>query len=121
MNINLKGTALEITSEISSYLDKRLEGIAKFLPGESDGYIVDVELGKTTKHHQAGDIFRAEININIGSKTFRAVSEQADLFTAIDDIKDEMARELSSHKGKQMSIVRRSGQKIKDMIRRFYR
>ncbi|MES2087510.1 MAG: ribosome-associated translation inhibitor RaiA [Patescibacteria group bacterium] len=121
MKINLKGTGLEITPDVSDYLYKRLGAIEKFLPSEADGYIIDVELGKTTKHHQAGDIFRAEINIHIGGKAFRAVSEQEDLMTAIDDIKDEISRELSSHKGKKMSLVRRSGQRIKNMFRRFYR
>lgn len=121
MKINLKGTSLSITSEISDYLNKRIEGIEKFLPDDRDSYIIDVELGKTTNHHNAGDIFRAEININVGGKTLRAVSERSDLFSAIDDMKDEINHELASFKGKRVSIIRKSGQKLKEMIRKFYR
>ncbi|MSU55377.1 MAG: ribosome-associated translation inhibitor RaiA [Candidatus Taylorbacteria bacterium] len=117
MTINLKGTNISITSEISNYLNKRLEGIEKFLPTENQSFIADVELAKTTNHHKAGDIFRAEINIHIAGKSFRAVSEQEDLFRAIDDMKDEVARELSSNKKKKLSLIRKGGQKIKNIIR----
>jgi ribosome-associated translation inhibitor RaiA len=74
-----------------------------------------------SEHHNAGDIFRAEININVGGRTLRAVSERPDLFSAIDDMKDEINHELASFKGKRFSIVRRSGQKLKEMLRKFYR
>ena len=121
MAINIKGTGVGITPEISNYLNKRLRKIEKFLPRDRDSFIIDVELGKTTNHHQAGDIFRAEINIHIGNRTFRAVSEQPDLFSAIDDMKDEIRRELYSHKEKSISLIRRSGLKIKNLFRKFYK
>lgn len=121
MKTNLKGTGLTISSEVSNYLDKRLEGIEKFLPVDGGGLVVDVELGKTTNHHNAGEIFRAEINIHIGGRSFRAVSEREDLLAAIDEMKDEITRELSSHKEKRISLVRRGGQKLKEMIKGLYR
>ena len=116
MKINLKGTNIELTPSISEYLDKRLEGVEKFIPEEKT-YIADVELGKTTNHHQAGDIFRAEINIHIGSRSFRAVSEQQDLYSAIDDMKSEITRELGVDKDRKISFLRRGGQKLKNFIR----
>ncbi len=121
MKINLKGTNIELTVEIRNYLDRRLDGVSKFLPKDNEAFIVDVELGRTTKHHQAGDIFRAEINVVIGDKSFRAVSERADLYSAIDDMKDEITRELGSYKEKRISLVKRSGQKLKQLIRRLYK
>ena len=105
-----------MSAAISEYLDKRLLGVEKFLP-EGDGFVADVELGKTTNHHQAGDIFRAEINIHIGGKSFRAVSEQIDLYSAIDDMKAEITRELGSYKEKRLSLIRRGGQKLKNLLR----
>jgi len=121
MKINLKATNIIITPEISDYLDKRLQGIEKFLPADKDSFTISVELGKTTKHHQTGDIFRAEIMIYIGGQTFRAVSENIDLYSSIDDMKDEVGRELASHKEKRLSILRRGGQRLKNIIRKFYR
>lgn len=120
MKINLKGTGIEITTEISDYLNKRLMSIEKFVPKEGGAFIADVELGKTSNHHHAGDIFRAEVNLFFGGKTFRAVSEQSDIHSAIDDVKDEITRELGSYKEKRISLLRRGGQKLKGMIRKFY-
>ena len=121
MKINLKGSNLALTPQIREYLDTRLAHLQKFLPEGDDASVIDVELGKPTNHHHTGDIFRAEINVNIGSRTFRAVSEQQDLFAAIDDMKDEIARELSSEKEKRISLVRRGGQKLKNLLRTFYK
>jgi len=120
MKINLKGTGVEVTPEITAYLYKRLEGIEKFLPDEGRALIADVELARTTRHHQTGDIFRAEINLLMGSRSFRAVAEEMDLHSAIDRMKDEITRELSSYKEKKISYLRRGGQKLKQLIRRFY-
>lgn len=117
MTINLKGTNIKITAEISGYLDKRLEGVRKFLPKEGDSFMADVELGKTTNHHQTGDIFRAEITVHTGGRSFRAVSEQNNLYGAIDNMRDEITRELGSYKEKRISLIRRGGQKIKNILR----
>ena len=120
MKLNLKGTNITLTPEITDYLDKRLQSVRKFLPEEGKAFMADVELGRTTNHHQTGEIFRAEINIYMGNKSFRAVAEREDLYAAIDHMKDEITRELGSHKEKRLSLVRRSGQKIKNMIRGLY-
>ena len=117
MIFNLKGTDVELTSQIREYLDKRLQSVEKFLPEGDGSFTADIELGRTTRHHQTGDVFRAEINVNLGKKMFRAVSEGSDLFKAIDDMRDEIVRELSSRKEKHISILRRGGQKIKNLLR----
>lgn len=102
-------------------MEKRLLGIQKFLPEDDGACVIDVELGKTTEHHQAGDIFKAEINLNYFGKTFRAVSVMPDLYSAIDDMKAEITRELSSFKEKKISLLRRGGQRIKKILRGIYK
>lgn len=120
MTINLKATGITLTPQISEYLDKRLEGVQKFLPEGEGAFVANVELGKTTRHHQTGDIFKAEITVHFGGRTFRAVSERQDLYSAIDDMKDEITRELGSYKEKRLSILRRSGQKLKNILKGIY-
>ena len=84
----IKTTNIILDSNIEDYLDKRLEALEKFVDSSNPTFLAEVELGRTTKHHQSGDIFRAEINITIDGNAFRAVSERPDLMTAIDDMKD---------------------------------
>lgn len=117
MRINEKGKNMEITDRIKDYLFKKLEHVEKFIDPADESALCDVELGKTTQHHKNGDVFRTEINLHIKGKNLRAVSEMDDLFASIDLAKDEMVRELQSTKDKKVSLVRRSGVHMKNLIK----
>lgn len=117
MKINTKATSVVITGEISDYLFKKLEGLSKFLDVNDESIKIDVELGRTTKHHEKGDIFRAEINIFTKQKTFRAEVEAGDLYSAIDILRDRIFNDLSSDKSKTIRLLRKGGQHIKNLLR----
>lgn len=117
MNIHIKTTNLTLTPDIESYLDKKMESIEKIIDPNDTSIYCQVELGKTTNHHKSGDIYRAEINFRKGGEQFRAVSEQESLTAAIDLAKDELTRELKSRHSKQMTMVRRGGAAIKNMLK----
>jgi len=117
MRINEKGTNMEITGEIKDYLYKKLAHIEKFINPADESVLCEVELGKISNHHNKGDVFKTEINLHIAGKNLRAVSEMDDLFASIDIAKDEMVRELQSNKDKKVSMMRRGGTKIKNLIK----
>lgn len=116
MIINLKSSGVELTDEITSYLNRRLESVKKFLPERKGSAIVNVEFNRVTKHH-AGDVFLVEINILVNGRIFHSASKHSDLYGAIDLMKDEITRELGSYKEKRLSLLKRGGQKIKSLIR----
>lgn len=116
MNINIKTTGISLTPAITEYVNKRLIKISKLI--QEDATIqCDVELGKTTGHHQKGSIFRAEVHVVGAGKNAYASSEQGDLYSAIDEVKDLILSELKAAKGKRISIVRRSGARLKNMVK----
>jgi putative sigma-54 modulation protein len=117
MKTNVKATQMELTTAISEYLAKRLTALDKFVDPADDSAMCYVEVGKISKHHKSGDVFRAEINLHIGGKSFRAEAEEADLYAAIDVVKDEMVAELRNSKTKRLNLLRRGGQKIKGMFK----
>lgn len=117
MNIHIKTTNIDLTEAISSYVDKKYLSLEKLIPGDTTDLPVYVEIGKTTNHHQTGDIFRAEVQFHIKGKDIRAEEERSDLFAAIDDVRDEIDRILSSHKDKKATVWKRGAQRIKDIIR----
>lgn len=121
MKQKIKATNITLTPEISEYLNKRLLGIEKLLSPNDGSVFMEVELGKTTAHHQTGNIFRAEVNLQVSGKLLRAVSEKDDLNTAIDEVREEITRELRSLKGKRFSLLKRGGQRIKNFLRKFYK
>jgi putative sigma-54 modulation protein len=114
MKIITKGNHMDVTPAIQEYLDKRLQGVEKFL---DENAIIEAELGKTTNHHRSGDIFRAELNVTISGNFVRAEAEKEDLYAAIDIAREELFNILSSRKDKRQTLWKRGGQKIKDLIR----
>lgn len=114
--INIKATNLELDKTINRYIDKRVKrAIDKF--GKESEYSCYMEVGKTTNHHSKGDIFRAEINLKMKGKPFRAVSEKDDLYKAIDSAKDEIIRVINRTKGKKQTLVKRGGASVKKMVK----
>ncbi len=118
MKRNIKTLNMDLTPAISAYLEKKIAHFDKFLTNEnSENTICHVELGKTTQHHKNGDFFKTEISIRIAGKSFRAKAEESDLYASIDIATDDMIEELSSFKDKKVSLVRRSGAKIKSILK----
>jgi len=118
MKIKITTTNIELTSAIESYVEEKIRSVEKFaIPHENEDPVADVEIGKTTNHHQSGDVFAAEVNMRVRGKHFRATSEKSDLYAAIDDMRNELVRELSSHKDKTRTLVRRGAGLIKDILR----
>lgn len=116
MNINIKTTTITLTPAISDYTNKRLAKIASLLDGDSTAQC-DVELAKTTTHHHKGNIFKAEMHIVGAGKNYFASSEQPDLYAAIDIVQGEILQELKAGKAKRISLVRRSGARVKNMVK----
>ncbi len=116
MNIRVKTTNVSLSPAISAYVDKRLAKTTKLVGGDPS-IMCDIELGKISAHHQKGDIFRAEIHIVGPGLDAYASSEHEDLYAAIDEVRDEIMRDLRAKKGKRLSYIRRSGARVKDMVK----
>ena len=116
MRLNLKATQLVLSDEIRSYFDKRLESLNRLLDLDDPTVLIDAELGRTTRHHQSGDIFFAEINIYRGSESFRAVKDATNLTAAIDGAQEDIAQEIASQKEKRRSLFRRGGLVAKALL-----
>ena len=115
MKINIKATGTTLTPPITDYINKKVGMLDKFFEGKE--VLVNVEVGRTTKHHKSGDIFRAEIHINYNSQEYYAVSETGDLYAAIDEVKDEIVHELTSKRRKSLHLLRRGGAQIKNLLK----
>lgn len=114
MEIIFKTKDFVLTPSIEDYIHKKLESLEKFLSGFNEELTkIEIELGRTTSRHRTGDIFRAEINLSVGSKLFRVESEQDDLFAAIDEVRDDLEQEIKKFKTKKETIFIRGARSIK--------
>lgn len=120
MNLNFKATNISVSAEAREYLDKRIQSMGKLIDFNDPTVIIDVELGRTTRHHEKGDIFFAEINIHRGKDSFRSVVDRSDIMSAIDGMRDAIVRELTRDKGKRALFLRRGGQIAKAILRGGY-
>ncbi len=120
MKIQIKATNTSLTPSMKEYVEKKIGSLEKFaLSGNANAECrADVELEVTTRHHHEGhDHFRAEVTLHSGNVHIRAEEVAHDIYAAIDKVKDEVMRQLVSTKDRKISMVRRGGQKIKDMMR----
>ena len=117
MEVRIKATNINLTDSLSEYVDNRLQGLDKLVDPNDTSILCNVEVEKTTDHHRSGDIYRSEINLHIAGKDFRAEASMDKLYDAIDETKNQMAKELRRHKVKQRKSIRKGGAKIKDALR----
>lgn len=116
MNIKIRSINFEITPAIDDYINKKISSLEKFF-GMNESLLCEVEIGRITKHN-SGDVFKAEINIvTPGNKQVYAISEEADLYKAIDMIRDDAEREIVSQKNKKNTLFRRGASQIKNLIK----
>lgn len=111
----VKGTNYELTAQIESHLEEKLALLGRIIP-EGASVLCDVELEKVAPH-QSGQVYRAEINVRVDGKLYRAESTKERMEDAIDEAKGEIKREISRALDKRQSLIRRGGKKIKDMLR----
>ena len=102
MNLNIKATNLELTSAIRQYIETKVSGLSRFLEKwEKLGKVnAKFELARTTNHHSKGEVFYAELNLNLGKKMLRAEHSADDAYKAIDKVKDVMKEEIIKFKEK---------------------
>jgi ribosomal subunit interface protein len=117
MKINEKGVNMQITADIKDYLYKKIAHFEKFIDPADESVLCEVELGKVSNHHNKGDVYITKINLHIAGKNLQATTEMDDIFASIDIAKDEMVREIQSNKDKKVSLMRRGGAKIKNIIK----
>lgn len=118
MNIQFKATNIELTDAIKNYVEEKLVSVEKILNAEQTEPLAEVEIGKETPHRQSGDsLFFAEINLTVAGSLFRSHTQASELYAAIDEMKDEITREVKQDKEKKRGLVRRGAHRLKQMIR----
>lgn len=116
MNIRIKATNVMLSPSLSDYVNKCLGKVSGMI-GDDTTAQCDVELARTTQHHQKGDIFKAEMHVVGANIDAYASAERQDLNMAINDVRDEIVRKIRSSRNKHMSYVRRGGARVKAMVK----
>ncbi len=118
MNINIKATNTDLDDGISTYVHQKMGDVEKFIKSnDPDSISLYFEIEKTTGNQQTGPICRAEANLNVGGKYFRAESSQDTLYAAVDEVKDEIISAIKSHQDKEHTLWKKGRAKLKNIIK----
>ena len=98
----IKATGIELTDAISAVVVKELAALDPMIVRFGPPASAQVEVGKTTQHHNKGPFFRAEINLQVPNRALRAESEHEDLYVAIRDAAQKLFMELAKEKDRHI-------------------
>ena len=110
MQINIKATKIELNDAIRDYIQEKMDMLEKYL-GSVAVINCDVEVAMDVNSQQKGEIFRAEVNLNLPGKLIRVEKTEKDLYKAIDKVKDHLIRSIKRYKEKRADKKRKSGDK----------
>ena len=99
LNLNISAKDISLDEPLRMFVYQRIGGLEKYLRDMGE-VSVDVQIGKSTKHHQSGPFMYAEANMHIGGQLLRATCEHEDLRNAIVDVKEELKAQIMKFKGK---------------------
>jgi putative sigma-54 modulation protein len=116
MNINIKGTRIDLTEAITQYVHAKIDGVSKLL-SDPEGAFIQVEVGKDSMHHAQGDVFKAEAHVRADGAEHHVVITKDDLYAAIDELKDEIMEKIKASKNKSRSKFRRGASQVKNFVK----
>ena len=99
VKINIQSSNLDLTPALAEYIEKKIGGLEKFLKRfEADSVLVEVDVGRSTRHHRHGRVYYVDVNLLIPGGTIRAAHDDEDVRKAIDAVKEKLQREIKKFK-----------------------
>ena len=99
MKINVKYTNLDSTPAMNEYINEKIGGLEKFVKRMAEKGVAEafVEVARSTKHHQKGDVYHIECNLKLSGKLLRAETENWDVRLGVDEVRDILNLEIKKY------------------------
>jgi ribosomal subunit interface protein len=112
--INFKFTNTDTDQKLQDIASNKFSTLEKFI-GEAPT-ICEVEFEKITNHRQQGNIHRAEINLEVNGKLYRAEATAETFERAIDEVRSEIDESLRRARGKEDTMLKKGGRRLKQIL-----
>lgn len=117
VNFHIKTKNMDLTPDVSAQVHEKLSVVEKFLSPVGDQQILaEVEVGLDSKHHQKGDVYRAEANVSVDGAVYRAAVKAETITAALDNLKDEISKVIRRSQSKKDALYKRGGRMIKKLF-----
>ncbi len=113
--IQFKATNTELEGALQDLMEQKMHSLEKFIGGETDTKC-QVEFEKVTVQ-QSGPVHRVEANLYVGGKLYRAEATEMSFEEAIDEVRNELDKEMRRAGKKRETMVKRGGRAIKNMLK----
>lgn len=99
LKITTKFTGLDSTPAIEEYIKEKIGSLEKFVSRLSEKGVAEarVEVARTTKHHQKGDVYHVECNLQLPGRLLRGETEASDVRVGIDEVKAILDIEIKKY------------------------
>lgn len=119
MNLNYKIKDIEVDEELKNYIEEKIEKLVDEYLKKLDEKInipIEVEVKKET-HHKKGKIVYTEVNMHLPGRILRASTYALTAQAGIDEIEDDLKRQIKKYREKRDSKLRKDWLKLKDFLR----
>lgn len=113
--IQFKATNTELEGSLQDVMEMKLHSLEKYV-GEETDVKCQVEFEKVTAQN-SGPIHRVEVNFSLRGKLFRAEATEMSFEEAIDEVRNELDKEMRRATKKKETMIKRGGRAIKDMLK----
>ena len=103
MKVSIKTTNFKLTPGVRKAVEEKISPLDRFIPHIKVPLKAFVEVGLINRHHQKGDIYYAEVNINLPGRIIRSEAKEESVYKAVNTVKDELQLLLKKYKKKQMA------------------
>lgn len=107
MRIDIKATKLELSPEVKNYIQKKIDMLERYL-GKIQVLNCHVEIGLAVGGQKSGQIYRAEVNLDLPGKLLRVERTATDIFKAIDKTKEHLVDQVKKYKEKKIERKRKT-------------
>lgn len=118
MKFIIKSKEIKISEDFKNYTEKRIGKLEKFLESINPSLIIStIEISKASGRHKQGKIYQAHIDLSLPGKFFRAEVQSENLYSAIDEAKEELEIEIRKFKNKSETLFIRGARSFKKSFR----
>ena len=117
MNITVKSTHQDLSLSMRELVEEKLSALEKMVGGPHVPATIECEVEQSMAVERAGSKYRAEGNLSVDGKLFRAEAESGTLEGAVDRVRDDLQRELRHSRGRERGFLKRGGSALKRMLR----
>ena len=112
--INFKYNDLDEAVALSDLTEQKMQSLTKFL-SDDQSITCDIEFEKVAPQ-KSGQVHRVEVNLLIDGTLFRADATESSFEMAIDEVRNELDKELRRNKDKQVTLDKSAGRAAKEQM-----